>query len=237
MPANRLRIAEIFYSIQGEGELSGLPSVFIRTSGCNLRCRWCDTKYASWNPQGEHLSIEQILEAVERYPTRYCVLTGGEPMLAPGIHSLAQKLRQLGYHITIETAGTLAPAGIPCDLASLSPKLANSRPDISLDLGAAWQERHEKLRLQPAILLEWLENYPYQIKFVIEKPNELQEIETLVIKIGKTIPPEKIFLMPEGVEQQALEGRQPALVDLCLKRGYRYSHRLHIQLFGNTPGT
>src|SRR5688572_20004036 len=124
-----MRISEIFYSIQGEGELTGVPSVFVRTSGCNLRCTWCDTKYASWNPEGEELSIDAIVEQVRTFPARHVVLTGGEPMVARGISELAQRLRDDGLHITIETAGTIAPDGIACDLASLSPKLSNSTPD------------------------------------------------------------------------------------------------------------
>ena len=103
-------ISEIFYSVQGEGELTGVPSVFIRTSGCNLRCRWCDTPYASWNPEGTEMSIDQILAEVEKHPAAHVVLTGGEPMVARGIHELAARLRAVGKHITIETAGTIAPA-------------------------------------------------------------------------------------------------------------------------------
>ena len=123
-----MRISEIFYSIQGEGELTGVPTVFIRTSGCNLRCRWCDTPYASWKPEGEERNLEEILHEVRKHPARHCVLTGGEPMVAKGIHELAAALRLEGKHITIETAGTVLPGGIACDLASLSPKLSNSTP-------------------------------------------------------------------------------------------------------------
>src|SRR5688572_2622448 len=123
-----MRISEIFYSLQGEGELTGVPSVFIRTSGCNLRCTWCDTKYASWTPEGENLSVDDLMEKVASFPARHVVLTGGEPMVAPELPELAQRLREAGLHITIETAGTVAPGGIACDLASLSPKLAHSTP-------------------------------------------------------------------------------------------------------------
>ena len=135
-------ISEIFHSIQGEGELTGVPSVFVRASGCNLRCTWCDTKYASWNPEGEERSIDEIVEKVASFPARHVVLTGGEPMVAKGIRELALRLRENGLHITLETAGTLAPDGIACDLASLSPKLSNSTPDA---LGEGWRERHERL--------------------------------------------------------------------------------------------
>src|SRR3974377_2207297 len=99
-------ISEIFYTIQGEGELTGIPSVFVRASGCNLRCNWCDTMYASWEPEGEDLPLDEILRKVDSFPPHHCVLTGGEPMVAKGIHELAAALRQKGKHITIETAAT-----------------------------------------------------------------------------------------------------------------------------------
>src|SRR5947208_6221007 len=104
-------VSEIFYSIQGEGELTGVPSVFIRTSGCNLRCSWCDTKYASWQPEGDDVPLDEIIAQVVTHPATHCVLTGGEPMIAKGIHELAARLRKLGRHVTIETAGTIAPEG------------------------------------------------------------------------------------------------------------------------------
>ncbi len=84
-----MRIAEIFYSVQGEGALVGVPSIFVRTSGCNLRCSWCDTPYTSWNPEGEDLAIDEIVERSALHSAaRHIVLTGGEPMIAPGIAEL-----------------------------------------------------------------------------------------------------------------------------------------------------
>src|SRR5215207_4602838 len=101
-------ISEIFYSIQGEGELTGVPSVFVRTSGCNLRCAWCDTPYASWNPEGDQRSVEEIVSQVETHRSaRHVVLTGGEPMIAKDIKALARSIKETGRHITIETAGTV----------------------------------------------------------------------------------------------------------------------------------
>src|SRR4030095_13061860 len=123
-------ISEIFYSIQGEGELTGMPSVFVRTSGCNLRCSWCDTPYASWNPEGEPRSVAQIAAAVDAHPqAKHVVLTGGEPMIAKDMRAPPAETKKAGRHITIETPATVAPEGIACDLASLSPKLLNSAPD------------------------------------------------------------------------------------------------------------
>ncbi|MEI9898412.1 MAG: 7-carboxy-7-deazaguanine synthase QueE [Chthoniobacter sp.] len=229
-------ISEIFYSIQGEGELTGVPSVFVRTSGCNLRCRWCDTKYASWNPEGEEMSIEEVVERVGAFPATHVVLTGGEPMVAKGIHDLAKQFRDAGKHITIETAGTVAPDGIACDLASLSPKLHNSTP-LEGEITEGWRERHEKVRLQPEILREWIEHHPFQLKFVVEQASNIDEIETLLAQIGCPVPPYKVQLMPQGVDLSAIRGRDESLIDLCKQHGYRYCNRLHIELFGNTRGT
>ena len=112
-----MKIAEIFYSIQGEGMLAGTPSVFVRSSGCNLRCVWCDTPYASWEPEGEDVALEEILARVTRYRAHYVVVTGGEPMIAPEIVPLSAALRQMGLHVTIETAGTVF-AAVDCGLMS-----------------------------------------------------------------------------------------------------------------------
>src|SRR5256885_17048565 len=102
-----MRIADFFYSVQGEGLLTGVPSIFLRTTGCNLRCVYCDTPYTSWEPEGENLSIAQILGKLSMFPARHVVVTGGEPLLAPEIETLCEALRQSGYHITAETAATI----------------------------------------------------------------------------------------------------------------------------------
>lgn len=228
-------ISEIFYSLQGEGELTGVPSVFVRTSGCNLRCNWCDTPYASWQPEGENLSVEQILTEIQRHPARHVVLTGGEPMIAKEIHRLAGEIRRLGHHITIETAGTVAPDGIACDLASLSPKLRNSLPDDRLP--PAWRERHDQTRFQPEVWRTWVDHTLYQFKFVVASPDDLQEVETLLAAIDRPIPRHKVLLMPEATSLERLRERAAWLSDICKAHGYRYAHRLHIELYGNRRGT
>jgi 7-carboxy-7-deazaguanine synthase len=232
---DRLFVSEIFHSLQGEGELAGVPSVFVRLSGCNLRCVWCDTPYASWSPRGTSLSFEQILEALTRFPSRHAVITGGEPMVARDIHGLCEALRARGYHLTIETAGTVPPRGIACDLASLSPKLAHSTPSAAR-AGAIWAQRHEQRRLSPDALQAWIRGYHYQLKFVVAEPADFGEIETLLRQLGD-IPPTCVQLMPEGTTPESLRAKASWLAELCLQQGYRYCDRLHIHLFGNTPGT
>ncbi|HEY4813774.1 MAG TPA: 7-carboxy-7-deazaguanine synthase QueE [Chthoniobacterales bacterium] len=228
-------VSEIFYSIQGEGELTGIPSVFVRTSGCNLRCSWCDTKYSSWTPEGVEMGIDEILAKVDGFGSRHVVVTGGEPMIAKGIHQLAARLKEQGNHITIETAATVLPDGISCDLASLSPKLSNSTPDSALV--GDWRDRHEKRRLQPEVIRDWIRNYNYQLKFVVAAEQDLGEIQNLVTNLGNDISPAKILLMPEGTDAATIRQRSLPVIEICKRYGYRYCDRLQIGLFGNTKGT
>ena len=228
-------ISEIFYSLQGEGELTGVPSVFVRTSGCNLRCNWCDTPYASWQPEGKQMTVGEIVAAVRPHPARHVVLTGGEPMMAPDIQALAAALKKLDYHLTIETAATIVPAGITCDLASLSPKLKNSSPDERLD--DTWRRKHENLRWQPEVVRAWLDRGSYQLKFVVAQATDLIEIETLLASLEREIPLAKVLLMPEGTTVEVLRARAVWLAELCKARGYRYAPRLHVELYGNKRGT
>jgi 7-carboxy-7-deazaguanine synthase len=228
-------VSEIFFSLQGEGELTGVPSVFVRASGCNLRCNWCDTPYASWTPEGTPQSVGAIVAEVARHPARHVVLTGGEPMLAREMPELAAALKARGHHLTIETAATIPPDGIPCDLASLSPKLAGSAPDERLD--ETWRKKHEALRWQPEVVRAWIDHYPYQLKFVVGTPADVDEVERMVAELGRDIPRAKVLLMPEGVTVESLRARAGWLGELCKARGFRYAPRLHIELYGNKRGT
>ncbi|MDA7618374.1 7-carboxy-7-deazaguanine synthase QueE [Verrucomicrobia bacterium] len=228
-------ISEVFYSIQGEGELVGVPSVFVRTSGCNLRCSWCDTMYASWHPEGEEIPLDALMQQIQSHAANHVVLTGGEPMVARGIHELADCLKSENMHVTIETAGTMLPEGIHCDLASVSPKLKNSTP--GKELSESWRMRHENTRWAPEIAQEWLQKYEYQLKFVVSHPHDMQEVEEYLQAIRTPILPHKILIMPEGKDTQELKCHTEIVVDICKKSGYRFCSRLHVDLFGNTRGT
>jgi len=229
-----MRIAEIFHSIQGEGLLAGVPSIFIRTSGCNLRCHWCDTPYASWKPEGPEMSVEEILEKITEWNCDHVVLTGGEPMIAPDLPELATALKKQKKHITIETAGTILPNSISCDLASISPKLSNSTPSPERD--PAWAKKHEAIRLQPEVISEWIRKYPFQLKFVVSSEKDLVEIKNLLSHLPP-VPFDRILLMPEGIDVKTLATRSPWLVDICKREGFRFTPRLQIELFGHTRAT
>lgn len=228
-----MRISEIFYSIQGEGRLIGVPSVFIRTSGCNLRCRWCDTPYTSWAPEGKNRTVKSILAEIAQYPSRHVVITGGEPLLAPDLAELASQLKQRGAHITIETAATIFKP-LAGDLISLSPKLANSTP---------WQRSrgkfaamHDKRRLNYEVMQKYIDGYDYQLKFVVERKKDLDEVRAVIGQL-RNVDAAKVMLMAQGIYQEELVRKAQWIVESCRQYGYSYTPRLHIQLFGNRRGT
>jgi 7-carboxy-7-deazaguanine synthase len=223
-----VKISEIFHSIQGEGTLVGVPSVFVRTSGCNLRCTWCDTPYTSWQPEGEERSISSIVDEVDGYGAQHVVITGGEPMIAPEIEELTERLTQ---HITIETAGTVE-ANVRCDLMSISPKLANSTPRTR-DNGR-WADQHERLRYQPEILRRLIQRYPYQLKFVITEPGDLQQVNVMLPEIGASR--DRVVLMAEGLDAGILAERGRWLAEIAKQEGFRMTPRMHIDLWGNRRG-
>ena len=245
--STRVRIAETFVSIQGEGKLTGVPSWFCRASGCNLRCTWCDTPYASWSPEGPTRTVDDLVaEAGEHLArgVRHAVLTGGEPMLFDGMAALGRALRSLGIHVTFETAATIfrTPSETGCSLMSMSPKLANSTPlgdgaaPDPRDPTGAWAERHEQRRLNVDLIQALIDAYPErQLKFVVAGPGDLDEIEALLARL-RGYAPDDVMLMPEGVKPPDPETKR-WMVEACLARGWRYCGRLHIDLFGNTRGT
>jgi 7-carboxy-7-deazaguanine synthase len=227
-----VRIAELFHSIQGEGRLCGVPATFVRTSGCNLRCGFCDTPYTSWEPEGEEVSVAEVLARVATLPARHVVVTGGEPLIARGIEELCAGLREQGRHITVETAATVFKP-IACDLASLSPKLSNSTPWARG--GERLAAHHEALRLQLPVVRAFLERYDYQLKFVIDQPGDVAEVLRLLAQLPP-VEPAQVLLMPQGVTAAEVRSRLPWLVEACKDHGFRYCPRLHIELYGNVRG-
>jgi 7-carboxy-7-deazaguanine synthase len=283
-----MRIAEIFRSLQGEGRLTGVDSLFVRLSGCNLRCGFCDTPYASWSPEGEDLSVDEILDRVQVLSqlqatasddgiqgsafrvqnsasinlhspqnaalqpaafTKHVVLTGGEPMLFAELIPLSAALRNAGWHITIETSGTLY-LPVTCDLMSISPKLSNSTPGATTNLRSVpglsssavypqaqrdprWIQRHEAGRDIPHVINRLIAEYDYQIKFVVDNPADCQEAE-LYLAAMPQIDRSRVMLMPQGNDPAELAVKNQWLEPYCVQHGLLFCPRRHVEWFG--PG-
>ena len=226
-----MRIAEFFKSVQGEGEFAGTPSVFVRTTGCNLRCWFCDTPYTSWKPEGAHQPWQEILERILADDCRHVIVTGGEPLLQPDVVALSRALKEARRFVTIETAGTVHRP-VHADLMSISPKRANSTPTAD----AVWSSRHETLRDRADVVARMTREYHYQLKYVIDQPDDIEDVDRHVRAIGG-IAPARVFLMPQGTDAGELSQKTQWLLPAAEKRGYRVSPRLHIELFGNRRGT
>lgn len=228
-----LRIAETFQSRQGEGKLTGTESFFIRTSGCNLRCWFCDTPYASWNPKGEQITFDRILALVQASGLHHVVLTGGEPMLSSESTSLCNLLRAEGFHLTVETAGTI-DRETPCDLLSISPKFRSSTPDSSQN--PKWSQLHEQRRM-PIATMRCLINaaLDYQIKFVVDSPKDYEELLEIVNQLE--VSSDRVWIMPQGSTNEAMDAAAHWLKAWVEQAGFRYCDRMQIRWYGNRRGT
>ncbi|GAB4133855.1 7-carboxy-7-deazaguanine synthase QueE [Thermopirellula anaerolimosa] len=227
------RVAEIFQSLQGEGLLTGTLSIFIRFSGCNLRCRFCDTPYASWRPEGEPLTLGEVISRLEHYSARHVVITGGEPMLFPGLPRFCEVLAGRGYHITIETAGTRY-LSLPCDLLSISPKLSNSTPDAAQH--PRWAVTHDSRRFQPEIVRRLMAEHDYQLKFVVDRPEDCDEVSAYLREFPG-VRKDRVLLMPQGTDAAELEQKGRWLEPYCSSRGLVFCPRKQIEWFGCRRGT
>ncbi|HEX3727002.1 MAG TPA: 7-carboxy-7-deazaguanine synthase QueE [Pirellulales bacterium] len=228
-----MKIAEIYRSVQGEGFLTGVKSAFVRASGCNLRCWYCDTPYASHAPEGEDLSVDEILESVAHWDTSHVVITGGEPMLFAELIPLAAGLRLAGLHVTIETAGTLE-LDVECDLMSISPKLSTAAPDARLQ--PRWAQRHERARHAPKVIRRLIGDYNYQFKFVIDGPHDCQEVEDYLGQFPE-LDRARVMLMPQGTDATELASRAGWLEGYCRQHQLHFCPRKHIEWFGLARGT
>jgi 7-carboxy-7-deazaguanine synthase len=241
--AEGLPINELFCSLQGEGELAGVPSVFVRTSGCNLRCWFCDSYHTSWEPTGAWRSVEDIIDEVRSHEAAdHVVLTGGEPMIHEQSVDLLEELAEYGYHTTVETNGTIYREA-PIDLASISPKLATSTPTADRDPkgDGEWADRHETRRIDLEALAALIDAYDHQLKFVVTGADDMPEIERLVGRVREAaetaVADEDVLLMPEGTTREQLDETRGDVAELALEYGYRYTPRLHVDLWDDEPGT
>lgn len=229
----QVRISETFTSRQGEGVLTGTPSFFIRTTGCNLRCWFCDTPYASWEPKGTHTSVEQLVDQAKQSGVQHVVLTGGEPLLSRFVAPLASRLRKEGFHLTIETAGTVDRA-VEADLMSISPKFSSSAPQQ--DKHPDWHQRHQERRLPWNTLQKLIDqSSDYQLKFVVDSSQDYPELLEFIEKIQAV--KSKVWVMPQGSTIEALNRAEYWLKPWCTSQGFHYCERMQIRWFGNRRGT
>jgi len=231
---------EIFASLQGEGPSTGRPSTFVRLSRCNLACQWCDTAY-TWRFEGDNrphrddaaferkanqitLSEEQVAARIAALAPDRLVITGGEPLLQGA--ALARLVALLpAMHIEIETNGTVPPHAALDPLVhqyNVSPKLSHSGNPADL-------------ALIPERLAAWATDPRAYFKFVVANPSDVEEVAAL--QSAYAIAPERLFLMPEGRSSDILRDRSAWLAEICAARGWRFTDRLHIHLWGDTRGT
>ena len=228
-----LRVAESFVSRQGEGKLIGTNSYFIRTSGCNLRCWFCDTPYASWQPQGEPQTVDSIVAAAIASGLRHAVLTGGEPLLPKESIDLCRAIRGAGIHLTIETAGTI-DRQIDCDLMSISPKFASSAPDAAIH--PRWHQLHHQRRMPIEIMRALIDRAnDYQLKFVVDSPKDYPELLQIVADLKMDAG--DVWVMPQGSTIAAMDAAIGWLKPWCDDRGFSYCDRQQIRWYGNRRGT
>ena len=228
-----LRVAETFSSRQGEGILTGTDTFFIRTSGCNLRCWFCDTPYASWKPSGDVVSLQSLLDTAMATGLQHVVLTGGEPMLPIGSVGLASMLRAAGLHLTIETAGTI-DREIECDLMSISPKLASSSPDASKH--PHWSQLHQQRRMPYDVMRQLIDRASqFQLKFVVDREADYGEVIEIVNQLK--ILPSDVWIMPQGSTIEAMNEAVAWLRPWTEEQGFHYCDRMQIRWFGNRRGT
>lgn len=223
-------INEIFYSLQGEGLLAGVPGIFIRLAGCPLRCKWCDTKYAWEATSGTEYTVAEIIQRIQKFESRFVIITGGEPMFDADIVQLTKSLKDCDKHITIETCGIAYIPDVQCDLMSISPKLSNSVPD-----DPKLAKIHEDSRLDMAIIGELIDNYNYQLKFVVDSEIDLAEINKTLEEL-RNINTDKVMLMPQAATRQELLSKSPMVAGLCKRSGYTFCQRLQVLLWDNRKG-
>ncbi len=214
------RIAECFFSVQGEGATAGLPAVFIRLQGCSVGCRWCDTKYA-WDPaSGREVALDDLVKEASAFPCRRAVITGGEPLESALFAPLAETLKARGFTLEVETSGTLPPPPVPVDQWNVSPKLAGSGVP-------------EPRRINPDAIRHFLGLGAWW-KFVVMDGADVAEVLRLAERFA--LPRERILLMPEGTRREEILERSPWVMEECQRHGVRYSPRLHILFWGARRG-
>ncbi len=211
---NYLRITEIFYSLQGESNTVGLPTVFIRLTGCPLRCSYCDTQYAFVG--GEKLSLAQIIQEIKQYPTNYITVTGGEPLSQANVHPLMKTLADKGYQVSLETSGAL-------DISNVDARVTKV-----MDLKTPSSGESSKNIYQNIAYLTTKD----QVKFVIANNQDYDWSKKIMVDYNLTAQCQVLF--------SPVTGNMPAtlLADKILqdKLAVRFQIQLHKYLWADAPG-
>lgn len=237
-------------TIQGEGKLCGIPSLFVRVAGCNLHCHWstsegklteCDTAYAAYRLQNTFsLETEEICRLIRANTENldHIVITGGEPFLqADALTNLCKALKQSRkYHVSIETNATLYDKDLveQIDFFSLSPKLSSSQSP------AFPGKQKSGVPLNPLCIQQFIDHArsnekDFQLKFVYTATKDIQEIKTLLSSLKKWHKSD-ILLMPLGTTPTEVQAHSRETLRHCLQNGWRYCDRLHLTLFGPKEG-
>ncbi|KPK40135.1 MAG: 7-carboxy-7-deazaguanine synthase [Gammaproteobacteria bacterium SG8_47] len=211
---SRLRVTEIFYSLQGESRSVGVPTVFVRLTGCPLRCGYCDTTYAFQG--GEWYSIDAILQQVRQLDATHVTVTGGEPLAQKPCRALLTKLCDQGYAVSLETSGALDIAGI------------DTRVSIVMDIKTPGSGEAERNRWANLELLGSKD----QVKFVICDRADYEWARTVLADYDLTARSEVLFSPSHG----HLDARQLAEWILEDHLGVRMQIQLHKLLWGEKPG-
>jgi 7-carboxy-7-deazaguanine synthase len=210
-----LRITEIFFSLQGEARTAGLPTVFVRLTGCPLRCQYCDTAYAFSG--GELLTLDAILEQVASYRPRYICVTGGEPLAQPNCIPLLEKLCDAGYEVSLETSGALDVSAVDLRVS----KVVDLKTPGSAEMG---RNRYENIvHLQPHD----------QVKFVICSREDYDWSVSKVIQYGL---PERVSEVLFSPSHGQVSGRQLAEWVIADNLPVRMQLQLHKILWNDEPG-
>ena len=212
--AGRLRVSEIFHSLQGESDTIGWPTVFIRLTGCPLRCRWCDTAYAFQG--GEWMSLDAIEAEVARWPTRRVTVTGGEPLTQKACLELLERLCDRGYQVSLETSGAL-------DISAVDPRVTRV-----MDLKPPGSGESERNRLANLELLRSTD----QVKFVLADRADYQWAVDMIRRHDLT---RRCQVLMSPVWGELAPGQ---LAQWILDDGLdvRFQLQLHKLIWGDTPG-
>ena len=217
-----MQVAEVFYSIQGEGVTAGLPAVFVRLQGCTVGCSWCDTKY-TWDPEaGSAVDLDALVEEVSAYPCRRAVVTGGEPLESPSFALLLKALGVQGFTIEVETSGTVPP-----------PPSVDRSVQWNVSLKLAGSDVDEARRLKPDAIRAFLARDAWW-KFVVTSDADVAEVLQLAERFA--MPRARILLQPEAVHREDLIERSRWVVEACKLHGFAFSPRLHVLLWGAKRG-